>query len=86
MDLRQQIVEDRVEQVATLLGISLDEAFLRFAHSLIVGHSLHAFDQDDMVEGGQNTVGSSSLATIGSMLDLSQPVRMERPWLNLWIA
>jgi hypothetical protein len=54
MDLRQQIVEDRVEQVATLLGISLDEAFLRFAHSLIVGHSLHAFDQDDLVEGGQD--------------------------------
>jgi hypothetical protein len=52
MRLRQQIIEDRVEQLASLLGISADEAFLRFVHSLIVGRSIHAFDADDRTEGG----------------------------------
>jgi hypothetical protein len=52
--LRQQIIEDRIEQVSSLLGISTDDAFLRFIHSLIVGRSLHAFDPDDLTEGGQD--------------------------------
>lgn len=52
--LRQQIIESRVDEVASLLGISADEAFLRFVHSLVVGRSLHAFDSDDLTEGGQD--------------------------------
>lgn len=53
MNLRQQIVEDEVEQVAELLGLPEDPAFLRFAHHLLTGRSLHAFD-DDLVDGGQD--------------------------------
>lgn len=34
-------------------GISEDEAFLRFAHHLLTGRSLYAFD-DDLVDGGQD--------------------------------
>ena len=35
--IRQQIVMDEVEGVAALLGISEDDAFLRFAHQLLTG-------------------------------------------------
>lgn len=49
--VRQQIVMDEVEEVAALLGIPEDEAFLRFAHQLLTGRSLHAFD---IVDGGQD--------------------------------
>ena len=54
MHLRQQIIESRVDEIAEQLSISADEAFLRFGHSLIVGRSLHAFDNDDLTEGGQD--------------------------------
>jgi len=33
--------------------ISEDEAFLRFAHHLLTGRRLYAFD-DDLVDGGQD--------------------------------
>ena len=33
-------------------GFSEDEAFLRFAHHLLTGRSLYAFD--DLVDGGQD--------------------------------
>jgi hypothetical protein len=54
MNLRQQIVEERIESIAELLNVSQDEAFVRLVHSLIVGESLHAFDPDDLVDGGQD--------------------------------
>src|SRR3712207_2220776 len=54
MNLRQQIIDDNAERLAQTLGISPDEGFLRLAHSLIVGRSVHAFDPDDLVEGGQD--------------------------------
>ena len=54
MNLRQQIIKDRVEQTAKNLGVSEDEAFLRLTHSIIVGQSIHAFDQGDVVDGGQD--------------------------------
>lgn len=52
--VRQQIVVDEVEVIADLLGIPEDAAFLRFAHQLLTGRSLHNFDPDDLVDGGQD--------------------------------
>ena len=53
-NVRQQIIGDEVDAVAALLGLSEDAAFLRFAHQLLTGRSLHAFDDDDVVDGGQD--------------------------------
>ncbi len=55
MKLHQQIVQDRVEEITQFLRIlDNDEAFLRFAHSLITGQSIHVFDPNDLVDGGQD--------------------------------
>lgn len=54
MNLRQQIIQDRIENTAQILGISEDMGFLRFAHSVIVNQSVHAFDHADLVDGGQD--------------------------------
>ncbi len=53
-NIRQQIIGDEVDGVAAILGLSEDAAFLRFAHHLLTGRSLHAFDDDDLVDGGQD--------------------------------
>lgn len=54
MNLRQQIIEDEIDQVAKLFGFSEDVAFLRFVHHLLTGRSLHSFDDNDLVDGGQD--------------------------------
>jgi hypothetical protein len=54
MNLRQQIIHDQVEKLSQSLAITGDQAFVRFAHSLIVGQSIHAFNSDDFVDGGQD--------------------------------
>jgi hypothetical protein len=54
MNLKQQIVEQKIEETASRLGLSNDMAFLRLAHSLITGQSIHAFDETDIVDGGQD--------------------------------
>jgi hypothetical protein len=54
MNLRQQLISDRVGAIAGTLAISEDMAFLRFAHSLFVGQSIHSLDPADLVEGGQD--------------------------------
>jgi hypothetical protein len=54
LNLRQQIVQDRVDEVVGLLGVAKDLAFVRFAHSVVVGQSIHAFVHSDLVEGGQD--------------------------------
>ena len=54
MNLRQQIINDRIEQLASLLKIDNDAAFMRFAHATIVDESVHSFDPDDLVDGGQD--------------------------------
>lgn len=54
MNLRQQIVSDRVENVAKTLDLKSDRAFLRFTHSLLTGISIHAFEGGDLVDGGQD--------------------------------
>lgn len=54
MTLRQQIIQDRVEQIQTSLGIDEDQAFLRFAHQIVTGISVLAFDESDSTGGGQD--------------------------------
>jgi hypothetical protein len=53
MNLRQQIIQERIEKTAKDLKLSEDMAFLRFAHSLIVGKSMHSFDNSDLIEGSE---------------------------------
>ena len=53
MNLRQQIIQTNIEKTAASLGISEDLAFVRLVHSLVAGISLYAFDENDLVEGGQ---------------------------------
>ena len=54
MTVRQQIVEDRVEKLMTQLSVDRDIAFLRFVHALVTSQSVHAFDEADLVDGGQD--------------------------------
>ena len=54
MTLRQQIVQDHIDKTATKLGLMTDNAFLVFAHSLFTDNSVHSFDQNDNVDGGQD--------------------------------
>ncbi|MGA7829646.1 MAG: AIPR family protein [Terracidiphilus sp.] len=54
MNLRQQLIQDRTEAISDALRIPKDISFLRLAHSFITGQSIHAFDQADLVDGGQD--------------------------------
>lgn len=54
MNLRQQIIQDHIDKTINLLNVDKDIAFLRFSHSLITGVSVHSFDLDDFVDGGQD--------------------------------
>lgn len=54
MNLRQQIIANRVEEIASILGIDVPDAFMRLAFSLIAGKSVHDFDANDVVDGGQD--------------------------------
>ncbi len=54
MNLRQQIIQDHIDKTIKLLNVDKDIAFLRFSHSLITGVSVHSFDLDDFVDGGQD--------------------------------
>jgi len=54
MNLRQQIVQSNIDQIAQVLAIDPDVALVRLAHSLITDQSLHSFDEGDLVDGGQD--------------------------------
>ncbi len=55
MSVRQQIIADRVDQTAKVLNIAdPGAAFLRLSHSIVTGRSIHAFDESDLVDGGQD--------------------------------
>lgn len=54
MNLRQQIIQDRVEEISSSLNISKDQSFLRLVHHFITGQSIYAFDEGDLVDGGQD--------------------------------
>lgn len=52
--IRQQMVRDRVEDIAKKLEIPSDIAFLRLVHSVVTGQSIYDFDDADFVDGGQD--------------------------------
>ncbi|MBK7231730.1 MAG: hypothetical protein IPH93_05590 [Saprospiraceae bacterium] len=54
MTLRQQIVQDHIDKTITKLGLTADQSFLVFAHSLFTDRSIHSFDPNDNVDGGQD--------------------------------
>lgn len=54
MTLRQQIVQDHIDKTASKLALNADPAFLVFAHSLFTDRSIHSFDPNDNVDGGQD--------------------------------
>lgn len=54
MTLRQQIVQDHIDKTVAKLGSTDDQAFLVFAHSIFIDRSMHSFDQNDNVDGGQD--------------------------------
>src|SRR2546428_7112811 len=54
MQLRQQIIQDHTDSLAGHLSIDANMAFLRLAHSLVTGKSVHMFDPADLVEGGDD--------------------------------
>jgi len=54
MTLRQQIVQDHIDKTATKLGLTTDNAFLVFAHCIFTDSSIHSFDANDNVDGGQD--------------------------------
>ena len=54
MNLRQQLISDRVDSLSKTLNLPRDPTFLRLAHSIVTGQSIHAFDKADFVDGGQD--------------------------------
>ncbi len=54
MNLRQQIIQDRIEALSQALQIEQDNAFMRLCFSLVTGNSVHTFDPSDIVDGGQD--------------------------------
>lgn len=54
MTLRQQLIADRVANLASTLGIPQDQAFERLVHSLVTGQSVHSLDPADWVDGSQD--------------------------------
>lgn len=55
MEIRQQIVEGQIEKVNDHLGLNdPDKAFQIFGHTLFCDQSLHSFDSNDDVDGGQD--------------------------------
>jgi len=54
MNLRQQIVQSNIEKISDHLGLNESDGFVRLAHSLITDQSIHAFEESDLVDGGQD--------------------------------
>lgn len=54
MNLRQQIIDDHIEKTAKKLSISKDKAFQIFGHSIFTDESIHSFNPNDDVDGGQD--------------------------------
>jgi uncharacterized FlaG/YvyC family protein len=54
INLRQQILQDKVDDTVKRYGVDPDKAFLRVVHSIITGKSIHDFDELDIVDGGHD--------------------------------
>jgi hypothetical protein len=82
-NIRQQIIVDEVDGVATRFGISEDVAFLRFAHHLLTGRSLYAFDDDDLVDGGQDKqIDTVTIEADDSAADVWSLGRNSKLWIT----
>jgi len=55
MEIRKQIVEDHIEKLNENLNLNdPNKAFQIFGHSLFIDNSVHSYDQNDDVDGGQD--------------------------------
>ncbi|WP_158990422.1 AIPR family protein [Mucilaginibacter sp. L196] len=54
MNLRQQIIVDHIEKTASKLNTSNDKGFQIFGHSIFTDNSIHSFNPNDDVDGGQD--------------------------------
>lgn len=55
MDIREQIVEDQIEKLNDNLRLGdISKAFQIFGHSLFIDSSVHSYDDNDDVDGGQD--------------------------------
>lgn len=54
MSIRQQIIAENIDVLEKKFRISHDEAFVRYAQSLVLGKSTTSFDPEDIVDGGQD--------------------------------
>lgn len=55
MEIRQQLVEDQIEKLNENIELdNLDKAFQIFAHCLFTDISVHSYDPNDDVDGGQD--------------------------------
>jgi hypothetical protein len=54
MKLRQQILRSAIEDTASQLSITKDQAMVRLVYSLISGEGLASFDEADVVDGAQD--------------------------------
>lgn len=54
MSLKSQIISNQIEELASNQGIDDDKAFLKYVHSLVMGSGPASFDDEDIVDGGQD--------------------------------
>ena len=54
MNLRQQIVEDHIDKTSVKLKLAKDKAFQIFGHSIFTDKSIHSYNPNDDVDGGQD--------------------------------
>lgn len=52
--LRQTLISNRIDALSAALGISIDQAFERLAHSLCTDVGIYDFDEGDLVDGTQD--------------------------------
>jgi hypothetical protein len=52
--MRKQIIEDYIEKTSLSLKIKADKAFEIFAHTLFLDKSIHSYNPNDNVDGGQD--------------------------------
>lgn len=54
MGLKQQIINNYVDDIRTGYSVSKDVAFLMYSHTLIMNQGSASFDSSDIVDGGQD--------------------------------
>lgn len=54
MNIRQQVIEDRVQSIISSTGMPKDKAFMRLISSLVLDKGVYDFNEQDDVDGGQD--------------------------------